>query len=1222
MRKLLLYRFPAPLADGSFGRVVMNAVSLNSIRKLALALCILLLLTVSTQAQLLIDSDTTVTHETVTIQETVLDLSTFPAIRLTDDPAESKMPRAVVDENWLYVVWQDTRTGNLEIFWQKFTKNGTPVTGQLNISSTSGNSVIPAIGIDGSGNSYVIWQEGEPWGTIYGTVLDGNGIPITPPTVLSPNLCQNPDIDVMSDGTNWVVFHRRSASDQDVYIRSFDNQFVQLCQQRRNVGTLPAFDKTPAVTADASGRAFVVWRDMNMFWQDGIYFNALHSNCSIFINRVQASGAYVRPAIGFSGNFPWIAAELSNNVYNLYGTSSVCKINDVNGTARYPRVGDDADYGYVVWQDNRDGNPEIYLTQAYACNPFPDIRLTDDLASSEHPDIAIYTPKVGKWWVAWQDNRDGNWEIYLTGNSLEGIPNEPPVADVGGPHIGSGDQHIYFGGVGQPISFDGSGSYDPDGEIDVYEWQWFDGDSWHDEGSHPTHIYHNAGTHDVALRVTDDDGATDINHAQAIILDGWIFLPGSYQVLCPEGSEDICGGGCLPLSFDLVDGWGDAACNTQTGLVMASAKTINPEINAVAIHGGIFQVDEPTWVRAQVLMSSVGGVANLGIRVSGFRFDLVHCLVTDLQNNEFQVKCPYPSDIDPVIELEIFKLAITSVMLFFVPGWVGEFLDAVEILSFVEDYVALQQAMNKPSEHLEWDIHRTEPILLESGTHWFTAGMGAWATGGAGYGCAQRAGTIHYIFVERCDPSEIGNDLRITGLCPIQLLVTDPMGHTIDEETSSIPDAIYFKGDYNFDGDLDCSIHIPDALDGQYSITVVPLAGASSTNEFSLLVNYAGISWLLARDLEVSDIPEEPYNFWTIAVGSISGIVSDFLGGVFGVTVDLFDSIGTLIQSTHTDTSGFFEFNSVEAGHYTTSIVAPLGFVADFESRQVTVTMNADSVVNFELRRLEIIPSQKGLGYWKHQVNVHLSGIGRAQENLTDMLSYMNLISTHFNSNLTNPIVIFEVSQPATQTDSLEALQDLLTVSVGSNMNDRAKQQLIALMLNVVSLKLHQTTPISEDSTTVSQAITYCNQLITDSDPSNDEIAKDIADQINNGILVASGVVPLSTPNISYKGADGEITQTPNLPKQFSLSQNYPNPFNPVTEIRYALPEECHAKLTIYNILGQKVKDLVDEYQPAGYKTVKWDGKDNKGVNVATGVYFYRLETEEFTQTKKMLLLR
>jgi len=94
------------------------------------------------------------------------------------------------------------------------------------------------------------------------------------------------------------------------------------------------------------------------------------------------------------------------------------------------------------------------------------------------------------------------------------------------------------------------------------------------------------------------------------------------------------------------------------------------------------------------------------------------------------------------------------------------------------------------------------------------------------------------------------------------------------------------------------------------------------------------------------------------------------------------------------------------------------------------------------------------------------------------------------------------------------------------------------------------------------------------------------------------------------------------IPQTFSLAQNYPNPFNARTVIKYSLPKDSKVEITIYNILGRKVKTLVNEHQKAGYKTVIWDGKNQKGNEVATGVYFYRITADDFVQSKKMLLLK
>jgi hypothetical protein len=93
-------------------------------------------------------------------------------------------------------------------------------------------------------------------------------------------------------------------------------------------------------------------------------------------------------------------------------------------------------------------------------------------------------------------------------------------------------------------------------------------------------------------------------------------------------------------------------------------------------------------------------------------------------------------------------------------------------------------------------------------------------------------------------------------------------------------------------------------------------------------------------------------------------------------------------------------------------------------------------------------------------------------------------------------------------------------------------------------------------------------------------------------------------------------------PGEYSLTQNHPNPFNPYTVIEYSLPKGAAVNLVIYNVLGQKVKTLVDEYQTAGHQAVDWDGTDEAGERSASGIYFYRLSIGDFSETRKMLLLK
>lgn len=100
------------------------------------------------------------------------------------------------------------------------------------------------------------------------------------------------------------------------------------------------------------------------------------------------------------------------------------------------------------------------------------------------------------------------------------------------------------------------------------------------------------------------------------------------------------------------------------------------------------------------------------------------------------------------------------------------------------------------------------------------------------------------------------------------------------------------------------------------------------------------------------------------------------------------------------------------------------------------------------------------------------------------------------------------------------------------------------------------------------------------------------------------------------------VEPEPPIPTAYQLHQNYPNPFNPVTTIKYDLPVDSYVKLTIYNILGQQVITLTDDYQNAGYKSIRWNGRTTSGKLVSTGMYFYSIEASQYSAIRKMVLLK
>ena len=101
------------------------------------------------------------------------------------------------------------------------------------------------------------------------------------------------------------------------------------------------------------------------------------------------------------------------------------------------------------------------------------------------------------------------------------------------------------------------------------------------------------------------------------------------------------------------------------------------------------------------------------------------------------------------------------------------------------------------------------------------------------------------------------------------------------------------------------------------------------------------------------------------------------------------------------------------------------------------------------------------------------------------------------------------------------------------------------------------------------------------------------------------------------------------LPTSYGVSPNYPNPFNPTTTIKYQLPQQSEVTLSIYNVLGQKVRTLLNANLEAGYHSVEWDGRNDVGVQVASGVYIYRFQarqvgssTSDYLKVQKMMLMK
>jgi len=323
--------------------------------------------------------------------------------------------------------------------------------------------------------------------------------------------------------------------------------------------------------------------------------------------------------------------------------------------------------------------------------------------------------------------------------------------------------------------------------------------------------------------------------------------------------------------------------------------------------------------------------------------------------------------------------------------------------------------------------------------------------------------------------------------------------------------------------------------------------------------------------------------------GTISGTVSVNGTALENVIIKLLNTDEDPLpdfDDDSTDTNGQYSFADVSAGDYQVMIVEPLGYIIDLNPKPAIVVGNETTTVNFNLTEIVVVNNARSKGYWKHQFDVYVGNRGNAQESEQDLNDYIDLVHQHYT-------LYYDIF---TDIDILEEWQDILSLRGNHPMADRAKQHLSALILNMVSNKIGQYTVVTDDGRDVGDVIQYVSELIIDGDDTNDELAKDLAESVNNQQMIAAGIVPEGS--IIFKTGNGtnniEITT-------YELFDNYPNPFNPSTKIVYQIPEKGNVSLKVYDMLGKEITTLVEEYRDEGRYEINFDAG-----NLASGIYIYQ----------------
>lgn len=373
---------------------------------------------------------------------------------------------------------------------------------------------------------------------------------------------------------------------------------------------------------------------------------------------------------------------------------------------------------------------------------------------------------------------------------------------------------------------------------------------------------------------------------------------------------------------------------------------------------------------------------------------------------------------------------------------------------------------------------------------------------------------------------------------------------------------------------------------------------------------------------------------WVVDTGpttvNVRGTVTsgECLGTLAGVPVDLLTAEEDLF-TTVTDADGKYLFEGIPISQDPgeVSITPPLGFRAVTPpDAHTSVDLSEDQVVDFTLACVEPSGPARTIGYWKHQASVYLDDRGHAQETQEDMqTNFPRLLFDHFHDNDLNAIAVagvtFIENGGAPVPITLETIRNTLTVNRGGTMLDRAKQQYLALLLNLASGKLQTYTVISLDGEkTASQALQEVADLILDGDGSNDETAKDIADIINNGNKVPDGMIRDVWSTIPYRDDTPIVVEVRTY--DFALAPPHPNPFTPSTGIRFQLARPGMATVRIFDNAGRLVRNLLDAHREAGEHLLTWDCLDDSGSRVPSGVYFLRFQADGRQATRQLTLTK
>jgi hypothetical protein len=408
-------------------------------------------------------------------------------------------------------------------------------------------------------------------------------------------------------------------------------------------------------------------------------------------------------------------------------------------------------------------------------------------------------------------------------------------------------------------------------------------------------------------------------------------------------------------------------------------------------------------------------------------------------------------------------------------------------------------------------------------------------------------------------------------------------------------------------------LELPQTKTFDIEITV-PDDAAAGTHTFYVSAIGDGASY--GDQLVTIEVPEE-----VPIIANIFGYVTAGGIGLNGVYVTLYASGGSEVLTVQTDEDGYYFMGDIPNGDYTVECAVPLGF-QPVTPASVDVTLEGSDIqVDFEMEAMAAGKCRWNYWWWYDQFTRYdmpdLPPWEMPEFTPEEIEGLTALIFQHFYDRDDGFAIQIEtityMGDPA-RPMTFDELKEIFIGPYTWSFEYQAARHIRSIMLSVAAGCRSQMSVVSADGATLSQALTYLVGLFQEGGRDNLITAVIYLQMMDVSRIIPGGVIPLDTDNIMYKEAV--------LADDFELRQNHPNPFNPRTTIDFSLEVNADVRLEVFDLLGRNVTTLIDGYIEAGNHHVEWNGTDATGHEVASGVYFYRIQVGDYSQTRKMVMMK